>query len=311
MRTAACEGPDGFHDHLRVEHFVATETMQGAAGTVARRALEHVVALCPHCRRQWEQLRNLQPVYLERLDAIEAPAPATAEPDPDDLDASPDTLAAHKAATAELRRLHRRAKEEMWILLRQPPERRAATIRTARRRFRSRQLAELLIEECRVRVRTDPAEARNIAELVPVVLRSAVQAGGPAWARPLIVLAAALRANALRIAGDLGAAERGFIDTRGELAVRPLADPRVLADVASLEASLRESQARLAETDQLLLLASLGFDLAGDSGGCARVQIKRAIVMRSAGDFQQCLAFIEEVLASLDPNIDSWLYFVP
>ena len=232
-----------------------------------------------------------------------------AEPSPDDLDASPNAIAAQEAATAELRRLRRRTQEEMWILLRLPPDRRAGKIRGARRRFRSRQLAEMLLQQCRSRARNEPVEARRIAELVPLVLRWTRQADGPAWAPALLARAAALGANALRIAGDYAAAERVFHHLHGELAARPIADPGVLADVSSLEASLRFAQHRPAEAKQLLGLAFQAFEFAGDRLGVARTKIKMAMLMRHSARSDEAIRLLREVADSLGPDPDPWLYF--
>jgi len=250
----------GLHDHLRIVHLVEAQRRPGAAATLARRTLDHLVALCPVCRRHWQRLRNLQPVYMACLDTLEVPVAANTEPAMDDLDASPPALAAQAARVAELRRLRRRAQEEMWLLLRLPAEQRAGKIHRARRRFRSRQLAELLLRECEERVRSEPIEARRIAELVPSVLQWASGDAGPVWAAPLLVRAAARRADAMRAAGDLSGADRVFADLQRSLASRPLADPAALAEVLSLKGALRIDQSRSAEAEQVLRLARLAHD---------------------------------------------------
>ena len=283
----------GVNDHLRIEHFSEVVRRPGVAN-LARRTLEHVVALCPECHRQWGQLRKLQPAYLACLDEIDVAEPLAAEPPLDDLDASPDAIAAHEASSGELQRLHRQAHREMWTLLRLPRAQRAGKIRGAYRRFRSRLLAEMLIAECRTRVRNDPGEALAIAELVPLVLRWASGSHAPDWARGLLALAVALRGNALRIGGDLLAAEQVFTGLRAELTGRPLRSPRVLGDLWSLEASVRNDLRQMAEAERLLVLAAMAFELGGDRRGLARVRIKQANLIQIAGRPSEIVPLLDE-----------------
>jgi len=291
------------HDHLRVEHFIEALRRPEAAATLARRTLDHVIGLCPECRRQWEQLRRLQPVYLTALDEIEISHPVEGESANDDLDTSPEALAEREKVTAELRRLQRRAKEELWALLRLAPKQRVSKIRGARRRYRSRQLAQMLIAECRSQIHNSPADAQSIVELVPAVLRWTLAPSGPEWARALLARAAAHRANALRVGGDLPAAERAFIDLRAELAARPVGAPTALAEISALEASLRIGQRRFEEAEQLLVVAGLGFSLAGDRRGFARARINLGNVLFSAERPEEALAVQEQASKIL---VDEW-----
>lgn len=53
----------GQDDHLRIDYWVEALKRDGAAGMLARRTHDHLVALCEECRRQWQQLGKLQSGY--------------------------------------------------------------------------------------------------------------------------------------------------------------------------------------------------------------------------------------------------------
>lgn len=297
---------EGVDDHLTIEHF--SEVARRPGSSPARATLQHLVSRCPECRRHWQQLHQLQPVYLACLDGIEfVPPRAPREETLDDLDTSCGAIASQEVAVAELRRLHQRAKEELWLLLRLPREQRAGTIRGAYRRFRSRQLAEMLIRECRVRVRNDPADAQALAELIPLVLRWAGGTTAPTWVRGLLTRATALRGNALRIAGDLPGAERVFMGLRGELAVRPLTDAGVLGDLWALEASLRKDLLQFADAEQLVSMAALAYELCGDRLGLARARIKQGNLLLVAGRPDEIVPLLNQAESLLGADPDPWL----
>ena len=282
--------------HLRSEHYV--DGTGAAASMLARRTHDHLMASCPTCREQWEQLGGLQDAYLAGLRRFTLPSPPPPVDD-DELPVHAASLDAHADYVDELRHLRRRAQEQVSVLRRLPTEERPARIRRAYRQFRGRTLAELLIEESRATVRTDPAAALAWVDLVPLVLDWTRGEGGPDWVPPLLARAAAHRANALRVAGDLPAAERTFVELRRSLAAQPVGDPAAVAEVASLEASLRIGQHRHGHAEELLARAALAYRYAGDSLGLAKTRIKQASLVRRQGRPAEVLRLLEEASSSL------------
>jgi len=197
--------------------------------------------------------------------------------------------------------MRRRAMEDRCeLLLRTPPDQRVRKIRRARRRFRSFLLAEMLIEECRRRVRNEPAVALAVVDLVPHVLAWTRKRVAPPQANDLLARASAHRANALRVAGDLPAAEREFIALRSRLALHPVADPSAEADVASLEASLFIGQRRFEEADALLGRATLAAHQAGADETLARIYLQHANLQETCGRPAEVLELFEAAGDLLD-----------
>ncbi|HMB54229.1 MAG TPA: hypothetical protein VKU40_12990, partial [Thermoanaerobaculia bacterium] len=130
----------------------------------------------------------------------------------------------------------------------------------------------------------------------------------PAWAPALVARAAAHRANALRVAGDLPAAERAFAGLRHRLADRPLADPAAVAEIASLEASLCIGQRRFEAAAERLERAALGFRAADDRVGLARTRLKQANVMRNAGRPEEVVRLLVLEELDLETAGDPYLY---
>lgn len=198
------------------------------------------------------------------------------------------------AQSASLRRLRRRAKKQLSELRTLPAKARAGRIAGAYRRFRTRQLAELLIEESRRVIRDAPAEAESFASLVPLVLDWARGPEAPPWTEPLLIRAAAHRANALRVAGDLPAADHAWHELRTGLVQRPITDAAVLGEIASLEASLRLDQRHLEQAEDLLAHAERAFRYLGDRGSLARVRIKQANLKYTQGHPEQVVVLLDE-----------------
>ena len=286
-------------EHLRSQHYVDIDRNGTRANLLARSTVRHLVETCPDCKSEWEKLGPiLQDAFLTTLEGFTAAEPVP-PPDDDDLLVDDDALKLQGDYMDHLRQRRRRACEQLWILRRLPVGRRAAKIRSAYRQFRDRALAELLIEEARSLVRTKPDEALTWLDLVPVALAWARGDEGHPWAPSLLARAAAHRANALRIRGDHPAAERIFVELRRSLAARPVGDPAAVAEITSLEASLRIEQRHLVQAEELLDRAALAYQYAGDPLGLARARIKQAILVRNQGRPAECLSLLEAAATGL------------
>ena len=286
-------------EHLRSQHYVDIDCNGTRANLLARSTVRHLIGTCPDCKSEWEKLGPLlQDALLTTLEGFTAAEPVP-PPDDDDLLVDDDALKLQGDYMDHLRQRRRRACEQLWILRRLPVTRRAAKIRSAYRQFRDRALAELLIEEARSLVRTKPDEALTWLDLVPVALAWARGDDAPPWAPSLLARAAAHRANALRIRGDHPAAERIFVELRRSLAARPVGDPAAVAEITSLEASLRIEQRHLVQAEELLDRAALAYQYAGDPLGLARARIQQAILVRNQGRPAECLPLLEAAAAGL------------
>jgi tetratricopeptide (TPR) repeat protein len=299
---------DDERNHLRLEDYVSASRRPDGAGLLARHAHRHLVALCDDCGPEWRRLGQLRATYHERLRAFESPPPAAAHAD-EQLLATGSEIERQVVLTDDLIREYRNVLNQKSILLRRPPGERPGLIRRAHRRYRSPLLAEMLVEECRQRVRNEPAEAVEIAALVPLVLARTGDADPPPAAAPaLLARAAAHRANALRVMGDLPAAEHAFAELRRRLADRPLADPRDAAEIDSLEASLCIGLRRLEKAEDHLDRAALSYEHAGDQAGLSRATIKHANLLGSLGRPRELLALLTPEAVDRARSVEPYLY---
>jgi tetratricopeptide (TPR) repeat protein len=137
------------------------------------------------------------------------------------------------------------------------------------------------LAESKRRARSDPFEAAALAALVPTVLTWTPAAQNQGWAASLGNLALAYRANALRVAGNLPESEGIFMALRQRLATLPSASTSVLAEIASLEASLRMDQRRLAEAEERLGAAASLALLSQRTDLAARILVKQGNLLRN------------------------------
>lgn len=278
--------------HLSLD--VATMVLEGELPprVLVRILYDHIKELCPECRHALEAVQGM-PVRALR------PAPATgaAEPYQAALDGVGRRLGERlRAAEDELRR----ARRDLAELRELPADRREPRIANARTRFRSRRLAELLIEASRESVRHDVEEAIALAELVPRVLARMIGADEHAAAPALAIRALVHRGNALRVGGDLPAADRAFATVRDRLATVALDDTALHAEVCSHESSLRRDQRRFDEaetlSDRAVLLARLG----RDEDSLAFNLIQRAEIARHREDTATAAECLREALSLVE-----------
>jgi hypothetical protein len=200
-----------------------------------------------------------------------------------------------------------RARRELDDLLALPAAQRASRVASAHRRFRSRALVDLLLEETRSRMRSDPVEGIALAELVPVILYWTPGAAGTSWAEATYARSLALRANALRIGGELPQADAVFRELHRFVADHPLEGEELHAELASLEASLRLNQDRLEEAEELLDRAIALSGAAGDAASVAKNLIKRGDVQRLNDRLDASGDSLRAALRVLGPDDDTHL----
>lgn len=226
---------------------------------------------------------KLKLLHFAELDAWSARAVdewmgARAEPEPEGRRLeSP----AHAAARTELRKL-----------LRMEDGDRLRALEVARTRFRSPELAALLLEEVRQNL-DDPAEAWALAELAEKV---AYRAGSA----DLQALAAGHQANARRAAGDLNAADE-LMRRAGHLLRLAQSSDLVRAELYSLEGSLRKDQRAFPAALRLLADALALYETAGTAVEQARTLLQLAELHWTSEAPASAAATLEAALPLLDP----------
>lgn len=281
--------------------------------TLLRRLLDHVGELCPECAEAVAALRHGSEAAAgeaggafaaERRGSGGAHPEVVALPRPHLAGALDRVQNGADEWTKRVRREQRRARADLRELLRTPRDERRRRIEQARSRFRSRALAELLVEESRRLVRQDAAEAQSLAALVEAVLLWTPGAMGQDWAEELSLRAHAWEANAWRVQGDLRVAERLFTELRARLACELSNAEELHAEICSLEASLRIDQGRMQEARRLLARAAELYQAEGASQALGRVLMQWAIVERRADDLEAAARIQRRSLELLDPNED-------
>lgn len=268
--------------HLNVDLVVMVLKGLLPPRTLALLLLEHLREVCPECRAIIKSIGEAAEQIFEEPTVASSPPATLGDPRYSSLVGRAGRQALAWAREVEQER--RSAGTDLGALLRLPRRARLDRIVQARTHFRSRVFAELLVEEAATRVRTDPGEAAELAELVPVVLDRIPGAGGQDWVDDLKTRARAHVANARRVAGDLEEANQLFLDVRARLANASSNDGDLHAEVNRLEASLRLDQRRLEEAEQLLDRAVLLHREQDDQEGLSRALTKRGDVRRLRGD---------------------------
>lgn len=198
-----------------------------------RIGLDHLLELCPHCRRE------VMALHAEVAGGVYNMTVTLKE--------------VLKQQIPRLKQQHRAAEREMAELLALPPEKRIPKIMRSRRRFRSEHLIRLLLEASESRFTTDPAQARHLAELARAIIHYSPVAAGIYY--ELMALAAGFFANACRACGDLREADEQYKQVHYLVGQYAVSDPETLARLADLEASLRKDQRRFVQAERLLVRA--------------------------------------------------------
>ena len=295
-------------NHIDIDLVFLVLEGQLPPSVLLRTAYEHLKELCPQCAETLAFARQSESRLFRDPQAPARPAPPAERFEPRYAAAfdAAGVRARERARMVEVER--KRARHDLRRLLDLAPEERESKIVNARTRFRTRALAELLLEESRQLTRLDPGEAAGLAGLARTVVLWTPGALAHTWSEVIQARAMALAANARRVGGDLKAADAGFLDTRRFLAKNALGDCDLHAEVCSLEASLRLDQRRLDEAESQLDRAVLLFRQAGNSVGLAKSLIQRGDVQRTQERFADGVESLREALDLLDPKDDRHLY---
>ncbi|HEX2254435.1 MAG TPA: hypothetical protein VHQ65_14295 [Thermoanaerobaculia bacterium] len=318
------------HDHIPLELYFRVASGQTEPAVLAQRLHRHLMACCPECRSSWEALGDQGAVVLrvlgraladdlawrQELAGGELSAQATAQEPPEPQVAPPRHAAAFDRATrrldretAALRARRIEARRELRMLLRTPRSERPRRVARANTRFRSRAVAELLLEESRRRADGDPAEALSLVELVPTVVGRTPGAEPSDWATALRRRARALRADAWRAAGRLDEAQEELSALRhGPEEDAAAFGAAEAAELDGVEAALRAAQGRFSEAERLLTRAASALREAELPVQLARILVQRGALYRRERRFEQGLADLQAALSLLDPESRPFLF---
>lgn len=300
--------------HLRSDHYALTRAGQLERESFVRHLHSHLVDACPECGEEWRLMspgdrRRVEELLAEAAEAISlGDAPGETLP----LNQRPAFSWEARQLEAEVQQVRAvlsAAGKKCWPLLQVPRDGRPEKVATARTRYQSRSEAEYLLDKAREVIRRDPREAASLASLVPLVLGRIPAENRASWTLELAVRARAWQANALRVAGDLAAADHRFALLRRDLVDVPLDDRSVLAELASLEASLRIDQRRCPEAHALLSLALAIYESLGDRIACTKVHIQQGNLWIQDDDPVKALESFEAALMNLPEDGDPTLHF--
>jgi tetratricopeptide (TPR) repeat protein len=250
-------------------------------------AMQHLSHLCPHCRDEMVLAQASQ----HSSGALLASMASTVE-----------HLTQQETA---VEKEFQRAEQDVQTLLRLPPEKRTERVRRARTRFRSFFLVEALIREGRHQLHDDPRQAEDVLRLgVEVLGRIAAQGSRH---HEFLVRAYAHIANAQRVRGDLRSADESLHTVRSLVRVSGVTDSLVLAELDSLEGSLRRDQRKFRLSETLLQRAALLYSLCEEERLTARTLIKLGYLYSDAFQDEKAIATTQRGLAPLNWDEDASL----
>ncbi len=277
--------------HLTVELLRQVAEGEVEAHEVIRGLLDHLLALCPQCRRAWRQVavpgrgRVAEPAYGAAFERALALARAR----------EPDLLAERAAAPALVAELVQVEEAEQAFLLSTDP------------RFLTWGVCDLLINESHQAAFEDPAVAESLAKLaISLANRLDPSAYGVAFLSDVKAMAWAYLANARRVGSDLRNAEEA-LQTAEELLAGGTGDPLILAQVLNLKASLLRGQRRFEEFQQLLEEVIEIYHRAGDAHLEGRTLIQKADGYREEGKPAGAIPLLRRALTLIASDTDTRL----
>lgn len=271
--------------HITRELLLGVHRGELSARLLTQIGLQHLLSLCPLCRREFERFRRDAAVRT-RADAAMASA-------------------AFGAQVAQLEQKHRQAKRDLQDLLKLPQEERTGRIKRSRSRFRGSHLALLLLEQSDRRLIKDAREAYRFSELARIVMQ---QSPYDQEMLGILALAVASMANASRVGGNTRRAEEHFSHARYLVTDHGVTDPTILARIDDLEGSLRKDQRRLSEAEELLTRAVMFYQLADSRVDMARVLVNLGATYNLQGRTDQAIEVTRAALDELSDEREPRLY---
>lgn len=275
------------HDHLTRRLLRAFLDHELTPTELVTRLLRHLEELCPVCREEiaaWSEERGTptdRGVYEVLSEAL---------------------LSSLKVELKWLAALRPQAENEFRELMRLKSRDRRLKVERAIKRFRNPLLIDLLLERSRELVSIDLLEAQEVAELAQEVALRLPDRYGADVLQSSLARAKAYRANAMRVSGDLRAADRAFAEILDHLDLLP--DPLVRAEIWSFTASLRKDQRRFAEAEQLHDQAMTVYRQLGSPSDQSKNLISGAYLAHEQGRIDLSIERLREALEVLSPGED-------
>lgn len=277
------------YQHLSVEVLGQVERGEVEGKEVVRALLDHLLALCPECRRVWRQAslptrEALSSSPRERYAALFERALARARQQAPNLEQE------REEAPLRVAELMATSERDLPRLLESAP------------RFLTWGVCDLLIQESHRAAFEDPEAAAALARLaISLSNRLSPVRYGAAFLKDVRAMAWAYYGNAHRVGSDLRQAEQA-LQMSEELIAEGTGDLLIRAQWLSLLGSLRKDQRRFDEAGQLLAeMTDVAVKLQ-DRELEARSRVQQASVLREAGRADQAvdllagdLAWIEDV----------------
>jgi len=294
-----------------------------------RRSLGPVVrALQEELRREDEEVDRLLRGLEARRDGSRTPgcagdAQADARPPLAEVVPHPGTAADYTRAfaaavesapgvAARVEAERERAAADLERLLdERNPAQRERLIRRSRKGMRSPLLVEGLLEKaCAVRG-ASPRLALELTEAAQQVARRVLLRDGGREAKlRLVNRADAHRANALRVLGELPAADAAWRRLTHRRLRHRVELPDEEAEILSLEASLRIDLRQFEAAETLLDRAERLYRLVGETVGAARALLKRGSAAFYAGEPERAVERFEKALELVAPAAEPVLFFM-
>lgn len=280
--------------HLTPQLLEQLQSNQPIAAEAMQRLLQHLSDLCPDCR---SVLANAQQKKLaEQHSHLE--------------EVFDFALTRTVDVSSWVEKQKNSADRDCNELLGLASSVREARIDRAIKRFRNPFLVDLLIEESRARLNSAPSSALDLAECAyQVALRLPHNVMGDTWAMTCVARANAYRGNALRVLGELKAAQMPLEMALSLFQEKGDADPLVEAELLSLLASLHKDRLHLEEAEAVLERALFLARAFGTAARIGRILIQLAIVFDDSDRLQEAIATAQEALSMLDPEEHAQLYF--
>lgn len=275
------------HDHLTRRLLKAFFDHELTPTELVTLLIRHLEDLCPVCRQEiaaWNEDRDT-PTDRGFYQLLS------------------ETLAGSlRAELLWLEELRPRAEEEFRELMEMKPGDRRLKVGRAIKRFRNPLLIDLLLEKSEELVSIDPREAQEVAELAQeVALRLPDRYGADVFQSNL-ARAKAYRANALRVSGDLRAADRAFAELLDHLELLP--DPLVRAEVWGFTVILRKDQRRFTEAEELFEQTMTVYRRLGTPTEQSKKLINGANLAYEQGRIDMAIERLREALKVLPPGED-------
>jgi tetratricopeptide (TPR) repeat protein len=169
-------------------------------------------------------------------------------------------------------------------------------------------VCQFLLKQVQEQVFSDPTRAVEMAQLAVRLSGHLGDAYHPDWVMDLRARAYAHLGNAHRVLGELKAAEGAFLCAAECSEKGGTGDPRILAEILSLEASLRLDQRRL---EQALTLADRVINLhreANHRGDLGKAFLKKGKILQESGDLPGAIEAVQHSLRELEDTRQTRLF---